>query len=173
MPTIPEIKAQLKELKKKHKEIRITGLNKSEMLLLLSKYTKTAPPEKAVKAVQEKKERHVRAVETRKANEEAKKSKRKTKVENLAHNLDMVLKVNRIRKFANVVKEKLEQPKRVKKILDEVETEVKAKHVRQKKLMTLQKLLIQALSGKRVANFLGNIGQKIVGKREYSDLNFV
>jgi hypothetical protein len=170
MPTIPEIKEQLKALKKTHKEIRITGLNKSEMLLLLSKYTKVAPPEKAVKAVKMKKERKEQIKEYMKQSKI--KSERKKKVENLAHNLDMVLKVNKIRKFANVVKEKLEQPKRVKKILDEVEAEVKSKHTRQKKLMTLQRILLQALSAKRVSNFLGNVGEKIVSKRQYSNVVF-
>lgn len=170
MPTLPEIKAQLKALKKTHKEIRITGLNKSELLLLLSKYTKSAPPEKAVREVEAKKQRKEQVKEMIK---ERKQKERKTKVENLAHNLDVVLKVNKIRKFANVVKEKLEAPKRAKKLLEEVETEVKTKHARQKKLQTLQRLLAQALSGKRLANFLGNIGQSIVKKREHSNLNFV
>jgi hypothetical protein len=173
MPTIPEIKAQLKELKKKHKEIRLTGLNKSEMLLLLSKYTNTAPPEKVVKAVKEKKERNMRALETKKKTVEELKVKRQSKVENLAHNLDVVLKVNKIRKFANVVKEKLEAPKRAKKILEEVETEVRSKHTRAKKLQTLQKLLAQMISGKRIGKFVDKVKDKIVAKRDYSDLSFV
>jgi len=39
MPTIDELKTQLKELKKTHKEIRVSGLNKSELVALVAKYT--------------------------------------------------------------------------------------------------------------------------------------
>ena len=39
MPTIDELKAQLKELKKTHTEIRYTGLKKAELDALVKKYT--------------------------------------------------------------------------------------------------------------------------------------
>jgi hypothetical protein len=173
MPTIPEIKAQLKALKKTHKEIRITGLNKSEMLLLLSKYTKTAPPEKEQKPKTLTVEEFTQRIKQKKKEKKEKEKERETKVANLAHNLDVVLKVNKIRKFANVIKEKLDQPKRVKKILEDVEAEVRAKHTRQKKLNTLQRLLAQMISGKRISKFVDKVKEGIVSKRDYSNLNFV
>ena len=167
MLKLPEIKAQLKQLKKKHKEIRITGLNKSELLLLLSKYTNQPPPERAVKAVAKKKEAYERAVKV------VKERKRKVKVENLQHNLGVIDKLNKIRKFSEVVKEKLDKSKRVKKILEEVETEVKAKHTRQKRLNMLQTAILQYLSAKRVVKFLGHVEKKILSKRDAPNMVFV
>jgi len=43
MPTIVELKSQLKELKKSHSEIRITGLSKAQLQALVDKYTAPAP----------------------------------------------------------------------------------------------------------------------------------
>jgi signal transduction histidine kinase len=176
MPTIPELRAQLKELKKKHKEIRITGLNKSEMMLLVSKYTNIVP-EKVIKKVDSKilskeeiRER-MRKHKEAKAKEKAK--ERETKVANLSHNLDVLLKVNKIRKFANVVKEKLDKPKRVKKLLEEVEAEVSAQRTRQNKLITLQKVLAQMISGKRINKFFTKVKEDVISKRDYSHLSFV
>jgi hypothetical protein len=54
MPTIDELKTQLKELKKTHSEIRVTGLTKSELVALVAKYTKTTSSEKPVMAIQKK-----------------------------------------------------------------------------------------------------------------------
>lgn len=54
MPTIDELKAQLKELKKTHKEIRVTGLKKAELEALVKKYTEKKADTPAVKKPAEK-----------------------------------------------------------------------------------------------------------------------
>ena len=165
--SLKEVKEELKKLKKTHKEIKISGLNKSELLVMLSKYLKLSPPEKAVKGVEKKKEGQERVAKV------IKERKRKVKVENLEHNLGVIDKLNKIRKFSKVVKEKLDTSKRVKKILEEVESEVKVKHSRQKRLNMLQSAILQYLSAKRVVKFLEKVEGKIVSKREYKNMVFV
>jgi hypothetical protein len=130
MPTVEELKQQLKELKKTHKDIRITGLTKQQLSALVDKYSKV-PEQKGEKKVIEKKEK---VIEKKEKVAYQPRSQLVERISELEHTLGMIIKVaekkrkekERIKKLKSfkTLLTKVVSAKRVVKFIKKIEGDI-------------------------------------------------